>query len=365
MKKIQLLSITMILMLCASSTRAQRIFELMETDRVNLKEVQDEAASYFAKVGTGKGTGYKLFKRWEYHAKLDLQEDGSILSKEAHAATIRSSKNMASRSAKTISQNNWTELGPLSMSRSDNGNSNSPGIGRITAIYVEPINQQLIYIGSPGGGLWKSTNGGNSWTPLGDQFDSMSIWSIELDPTNSNIVYIGDITGQLLKSTDAGLSFTELFDGRGALRDILINPNNTDEIYIALPSEGLYHTTNGGSSWTKVIDDNIEDVLFKPGSTSTIYACGNDFYKSTDNGTSFTKINNGILDSDRMKLAVSPADSNYVYIVQKGDAGFGYLYLSTDSGDSFTVQSDASDGDYVGKQSYRDMAITVSDTDIN
>lgn len=364
MKEVQLFIITILFTLCSNTIGAQRIFELMEIDGVNLKEVQDEAAIYFAEVGIGKGTGYKLFKRWEYHATLNLQDDGTILSKETNTAAIRSSKKTTSRSAKTISLSNWTELGPLAMER---GNGNSPGIGRITSIYVEPVNQQLIYVGSPGGGLWKSTNAGSSWTPLGDQFENMSIWAIEADPTNSNIIYIGNSTGELFKSTNGGLSFTELFNESGVLRDILINPNNTNDLYVTVVNDGLYHTTNGGSSWTKVISADIEDVMFKPGSTTTVYACGDDFYRSTNSGSSFTQITNGILDSARMKLAVSSDNGNYVYIVQKSSSisGFGYLYRSTNSGVNFTAQSVRSDIDYIGVQAGRDMAITISDTNSN
>ena len=364
MKKIQLISIAILLFLYSSSAQAQKIFELMETDGVNLKEAQDEAATYFSKVGTGKGTGYKLFKRWEYHAKLNLQEDGSLLTEEARAAAIKSSKIVSSRSAKTISQSNWSELGPLAMKNHSTG---TYGIGRITAIYVEPVNQQIIYIGSPGGGLWKSINGGDSWTPLGDQFENMKIWAIECDPSNVNTVYYGDALGQLRKSTDGGLTFSTLLDKNGKVRDILINPNNSKEIYVSFNADGIFRTTDGGNTWTEVLEDIVEDILFKPGSTSTIYACGNDFYRSTNGGTSFTKVSNGISVSSRMKMAVSPDNTNYVYIVQAAvDNGFGALYRSTDSGANFNIQSDETTvRDIVGKQSGRDMAITVSTTDIN
>ncbi|WP_081740450.1 T9SS type A sorting domain-containing protein [Aquimarina pacifica] len=368
MKKHNLINVRLFVLgltfLFSFSSYSQKIFDLMNQDGVNLKEVQDEAERYFSIVGKGKGTGYKLFKRWEYNALTELQSDGTIQS-VTKVAKARQSKKNTFVNSKAFSSSNWTELGPLTMTNGANGYA--PGIGRITAIYIEPVNQQIIYVGSPGGGLWKSVNGGNSWTPLGDQFDTMSIWSIQGDPINNNIVYIGDALGRLRKSTDGGLTFTTLLDVVGQLRDILINPSNTNEIYATLytGNVGLYRTTDGGNTWSQVISGTVEDVMFKPGSTSTIYACGTNFYKSTDGGNSFTQITNGIVASERMKMAVSTANSNYVYLVQKSGSSFGYLYRSTDSGSSFTIQSDASDGSFLGSQAGRDMAIAVSHTDIN
>jgi|GEM_PF-2715391 len=364
MKKIQLLIASSILLLFSTVLQAQRVFELMETAGVNLEEVQKEAAKYFATIEDNEDKGYLRFKRWEYHALTNLQANGTVLNNEDHAAVIKSSKKKGSTTAgKAISTSDWTALGPFAMTRTSQ--SYLPGAGRISAIYVEPVEQKIIYAGAPGGGLWKSSNAGNSWTPLGDQFENMYIYAIEGDPTNSDVVYVGNSQGQLQKSTDGGLNFDILLDESGILRTILIHPNDPNDIYVALEGNGLYHSTNGGDAWTRVIAADIEDVCYKPGSTTTVYACGDDFYRSTDSGTSFNQITNGIEASYRMKLAVSPANEDYVYIIQRGDSGFGYLYRSTDSGTSFTVQTDASAGDFVGFQSYSDMVVAVSDTNVD
>ena len=348
-------------LLSVSLSHGQDIIDMMNQDQVNLKEVQDEAKDYFSKVGTGKGSGYKLFKRWEYHAMTRLQEDGAVLSRAAIANELE--KTLQTNKAAAADLSNWTELGPLSWSNTSGYN---PGVGRITAIAVEPSSQQIIYAGSPGGGLWKSTNAGSSWSPLGDQFANMEIWAIAIDPNNTNTVYIGNSTGDLYKSTNAGASFSILMNqSSGRVTDILINPNNSSEIFAALRYNGLFKTTNGGSNWTEVITSNIEDVEYKPGSTTTVYACGDNFYRSTNSGSSFTQVSSGIQASERMKLAVSPANSNYVYIVQKKGGGFGYLYRSTNSGVSFTTQSDHTGTNYIGSQGSRDMAIAVSNTNIN
>ncbi|MEP5254194.1 MAG: T9SS type A sorting domain-containing protein [Winogradskyella arenosi] len=349
--------------LFTTSTYGQRIYDLMDQDGVNLEEVQQEAKTYFDSVGRGKGTGYKLFKRWEHHAYSKLQEDGTILSREATTKAIKESKiSLTNKSSNTYSASNWTEIGPLTIASGNSGTT--PGNGRLTAIYIEPVNQQLIYAGSPGGGLWKSINGGSSWSPIGDQFENMSIWSVTCDPSNTDVVYYGDQLGQVFKSTDGGANFTKILDETGAVLCILINPNDSNEIFASMKNKGLFHSTNGGTTWTQVITGGtIEDIKYKPGSTTTIYACGNDFYKSDNGGGSFTQITNGISYSGRMRLDVTPANNNYVYIAQAKGSGFGYLYKSTDSGNSFTIQTDrASSGDIVGVQASRNLVIAVSDT---
>lgn len=346
--------------LCSFTGRSQDIIDLMNQDNVVLEDVKQSADDYFSVIGTGQGTGYKLYKRWEHHAMTRLQPDGKVMSLEAMAAAVADTR--IEGDDRAISVSDWTELGPVAWTNTSGYN---PGVGRVTTIAVEPVSQNIIYVGSPGGGLWKSTNAGSSWTPLGDNFDNMEIWAIEFDPTNVNTVYVGNSAGDVYKTTNGGASFSLFYNQSSRVTDILINPTNTDEIYVALRYSGLFRTTNGGTTWTEVITAGIEDVMYKPGSTSVVYACGNDFYKSTTGGSSFTKITSGIVASERMKLAVSPANNNYVYIVQKQGGGFGYLYRSTNSGTSFTVRTDHTSGNYIGSQGSRDMAIAVSNTSIN
>ncbi|CAM1344713.1 VPS10 domain-containing protein [Tenacibaculum amylolyticum] len=355
-------------LLTTTTVKAQRVFELMNTEGVSLKEVQLEAEKYFKKVGQSH-SGYKTFKRWEYQALKNLQPDGTVMSQRDMTKASQKIMSLRNNSRQT-SPSNWKELGPLTISHAANGNHT--GIGRIIAIAVEPKKQQLIYAGSPGGGLWKSINAGNSWTPLGDQFDNMHIGAIAIHPIDKKTIYIGNGSGALMKSTDGGNSFQTLHSISRAINTILINPENVDDIYISSRHSGLFHSIDGGLNWTKVINEGIEDVLFKPGNTNTVYACGDNFFKSIDGGTSFTKKTTGIRASDRMKIAVSPASPNYVYILQKGGNHFGQLYRSTNSGENFVVRIDrAATGstswydDLIGQQAWRDMAIAVSNTNAN
>jgi photosystem II stability/assembly factor-like uncharacterized protein len=339
--------------------QGQDFIDQINQDHVDFEKVRKQTENYFDDVGRGKGSGYKLFKRWEYRAQSRTMADGKVVSSKTLAQVLKQSR--TSYQGKTAMAN-WSELGPLAWTNTAGYN---PGVGRITAVAVEPTSQQLIYVGSPGGGLWKTTNGGSSWTPLGDNFDNMDIWGISIDPSNNNIVYVGNSTGELYKSTNGGASFSLLMDQNfGRVFTILVHPTNSNIMHVAIRSNGLFRTTDGGANWTEVITVDIEDVAYKPGSTSTIYACGSNFYKSTNSGSSFTQISSGFESSQRMKLAVTPANSNYVYVVQRNGGQFGWLYKSTNSGTDFSVmQEHTSSTNYIGNQASRDMAIAVSNTD--
>lgn len=341
------------------SLSAQKILEMMDEDHVVFKDVQLEAQKYFDVNGTGKGSGYKLFKRWEWRNSHRVMEDGRVQSKSRLAKILD-----GTRSETKNGTSDWEQLGPTAWTT--NGGGYNPGVGRITAVAVEPVNQQVIYVGSPSGGLWKTTNGGVTWTPLGDQYSNMDIWAIAIDPNNNNTVYYGNGIGELWKSTNAGASFTLVDDlGSSRITTILIHPTNANIIHCALRYNGLFRTTNGGTSWTEVVLAGMEDVVYKPGSTTTMYACGSTFYKSTDGGATFSQITSGFQSTARMKLAVTPANSNYVYVCQSMGSGFGYLYRSTNSGTSFTTQVDHTTANYIGSQASRDMAVAVSTSNAN
>lgn len=351
--------------LSLSVSWSQEILEIISEDNVNYQQTVDDAEAYFDVAGRGKGTGYKLYQRWKSRAEARVMPDGRVLSAKVLAEVLANESRNAGSSRSAV----WNSLGPLAWT---NGGGYNPGVGRVTAIAVEPVNQQIIYIGSPGGGLWKSTNAGSSWLPLGDNFDNMEVWGIAIDPSNSNTMYYGNSTGELYKSTNGGTSFSNILDaGSGKIQTILIHPTNSNIMHVAVntsssSARGIWKTTDGGVNWTRVLTVTIEDILYKPGSTSEIYACGSSFYKSTNSGDAYTQITSGIASAQRMKIAVSPANSNYVYIVQRNSGQFGWFYRSTNSGVDFTVmQEHTTSTNYIGNQASRDMAITVSTTNVN
>ena len=185
MKK--LYSLLLVFSFASSSFAQQRIYQLMERTDLTLQEVETRAIRYFDSAGTGRGTGYKQFQRWLYERKFHTDENGNYISPQADWNNYQQSLPSLERNDFTAA-GNWIELGPWGWNRTGGWN---PGTGRITAIAVLPSNEQVIYVGSPGGGLWRTANGGTNWQPLTDNNSTwMSIFAITIDPINPNIIYV-------------------------------------------------------------------------------------------------------------------------------------------------------------------------------
>lgn len=364
----------LILLFIASTGFAQKWVDMMNDPDANYYDVVKEANLYFETHDKGKGSGWKQFKRWEYEMQFLIDADGKRIDGQLISNELEQFKALHKDLRTASVTSNWTELGPKSWNRTSSWN---PGVGRITCIAVNPADQNEIFVGSPGGGVWKTINGGSSWTCLTDNMTVLNIYSITIDPTNSNIIYVGSSGGGILKSTNGGSSFTSATSGvptSATTRRILVDPGNNN-IVLAATSTGIYRSSNGGTSWTQTSTASFNDMEFKPGNTSVVYASGNTFYKSTNNGQSFTQITNGIPTSGRSFISVTPANAEYVYMVQANGSEFGYLYRSTDGGTTFTTRVTgsaangtnyfgySSSGTQTGGQAWYDMAMCVSPVD--
>jgi hypothetical protein len=347
------------------------VFDIMERTDLSLQDAQQIAQRHFDTAGTGRGTGYKQFQRWLYEKKFHTDENGNYISMQTDWNNYRQS--LPSLTNNNLPDaGNWTELGPWGWNRTTSWN---PGTGRISAVAVLPSNEQVIYVGSPGGGLWKTTNGGGNWQPLTDNNSTwMSIFAITIDPTNQNTIYVGTNGSGILKSTNAGATLAQAGAGPGGnVRKILIHPSSPNIVF-ATATNGIWRSTNSGASWTQVHAGSKEDIEFKPGDVNIMYASGTDVYRSVDNGITWTQVTAamGITNAGRTLVAVSAANPNYVYAVQASGSLFGRLYKSTDAGLTFTtvvVGSPASGTNYFGYettgagtsgQATYDMALDVS-----
>jgi hypothetical protein len=334
-----------------------------------------------------KGSGYKPFKRWENKYENQLNDDGTIITPQQLWAAWQE-KNISKQSKNTNSimalpPSNWQPVGPFTHT---NTGSWSSGQGRTSAVAIDPFNSNIIYVGTPAGGIWKSTNSGSTWTPLSDQLPQIGVSGIAIDHTNSNTIFIsiGDKDASdtysigVLKSTDGGLNWGTtglVFAGTGnQAGDLIMHPTN-NQILLCATSAGLYKTTDGGTTWTNEQNGDFSQgsVRFKPNDPTVVYATGYNtsgfkFYKSTNTGDTFTNITTGLSDVDsttRMILDVTPADNTYVYVLSISNSatlnGLNGIYRSTDSGDSFTATQTSTDILESGQGGY-DLALGVSDT---
>lgn len=335
--------------------------DMMKDPTVNFYEVQNAFNVYFKNREKGKGSGWKQFKRWEWFMEPRLYPSGNRLNHpQLWNEMMTFYDEYPLNNFRTESQ--WEPMGPAT-SVNVTGHWN-PGLGRINVIARDPFDENILYIGAPSGGLWKTTNEGADWTVLTDNLPVLGVSAIAIHPTNTDIIYIG--TGDkdasdnysigVLKSTDGGVNWevTGLDWNIGQNRTIaklIINPENPD-ILFAATTVGIFKTVDAGENWYNVKSGDIDDIEFKPGDANTVFACTQSFFRSTDGGENFTQTS-GVPTSSRVQIAVTEANPDYVYF-------FSYqsgIYRSNDSGLSFTKQSSQPNQ---GSQGWYDLAFAVS-----
>ncbi len=291
----------------------------------------------------------------------------------------------------------WTNIGPAPMKNSTIGQQTVDVSGRVTALAVDPHNSNVVYLGAAQGGLWKTTNGGNSWAPLTDDQASLAVGAIAIDPRHPNTIYVG--TGEpspgqdnyygagILKSTDGGHSWQRLgidqFNGLGII-SILIDPTNTNVLYAAssrsgiagsvMPVRGVWKSTNGGASWTALLTCEkcygASDLVMDVHHPTTLYAA---FWmygilKSTDGGLHWTRLANGLPSSSflRIELAIGTSNPSVLYAgyhyVKQGKYDGALVFKTTDGGSSW---SQVRAPNYCGTQCWYDNVIAVDPTDVN
>lgn len=358
------------------SYQLHEIYEMMEDPSANFYDVQAAANAYFEGTSKGRGTGYKQFKRWEAEMQYWIDEQGNRLDpRKIYEENEKFRKENAIAKGQQTMASTWIEMGPDYWNKTS---SWAPGLGRIDAVEVDPGNLNHILIGSPEGGVWKTTDGGATWKSLTDGLAYMKIGDVAIDPTNPNTYYIGTLGAGMLKSTDGGVTLTQINSGfttSSTVKKIIVDPTNSNNVLMAT-SGGVYRSTNGGSSWTKSSSTSVYDIEFKPGDPTVVYSCGTGFYRSTNSGATFTAVT-GFQYSSAMRLAVTAANPSVVYVVQCNGSVFGAVYKSTNSGQSFTTQvtGNSANGtnyfgyspngtDNSGQGSYN-IDITVSPTDEN
>lgn len=351
-----------------SATSQVQDYQLMiDQGTYSVEEIVSAGEAFFENRDKGKGSGYKQFKRWEYNAKRLMNEDGFLptISERMQALEEYNTYLNDSAQQRPSLSDTWTELGPTYINQTSGWN---PGVGRITGIAVDRTNTDHIIVGANTGGVWRSFDGGQSWTPLNDFFTNLSVYSVAIDPQDSNTYFFGSSSGIIFKSTDSGATWTQIADMSNSLiNKILIHPSDSEIMFASSQNAGVYGSRDGGVSWQSLITGGRGyDVEFKPGDQNTVYASGSGFFKSVDGGITFTNVS-GFTSGAKM-IGVSAADPEIVYVLEANGGIFGGFYKSTNSGDSFSELNHAGKN-YFGYsttaqddrgQAPRDMDIAVS-----
>jgi len=355
----------------SNTSYSQEYLWMIDAGTFKVEEVQQSAEAYFQDRPKGKGSGYKQYKRWEYLALRMMNEEGYVAFSETYIQELERFNAQLNTNAnnRAMLNDNWEEMGPVSWNATSSWN---PGVGRITSISINETDENHIIVGAETGGVWKTLDGGQNWTPLTDYFSNLSVYATAIDPTDSNTYFFGSTNGRIYKSTDAGATWNFLGTaGALLINKIVIHPTNVNIMFASGQNVGVYRSTDGGISWTNVISDNRGyDIEFKPGDVNTVYASGNLFHKSTDGGVTFTTIS-GFDNTGAKMIGVSANNPDVVYVVEANGNIFGAFYTSLDSGSTFT-KLDHGTNNYFGYslladdtsgQAPRDMDIAVNPND--
>ncbi len=292
----------------------------------------------------------------------------------------------------------WFATGPAAL---DSNGSNGMVSGRVTAIATDPTDASTYYVAAAGGGLWKTTNGGTSYSALTDGQPNTAMGAVAVAPSNHQIVWAG--TGEannsadsragsgLLKSTDGGANWLVIpgpSNGfvRYSVSKIVIDPTNANTVYVGFNfgvngfsgNVGVWKTTDGGTTWALVLTGFISDISINPSTPQTVYAAGgyafgtssNGVYKTTNGGTNWALVGSSLPSGSgtgRFAIALAPSAPNtlYVSIARNGTGGYGLLgmYKTTDGGTTWAQLANAPN--YLRSQGWYNHTLAVNPANAN
>jgi photosystem II stability/assembly factor-like uncharacterized protein len=275
----------------------------------------------------------------------------------------------------------WTERGP----------ANVPGRTRGLVVFPTDPNKNTWLAGSSGGGIWKTTNGGQTWINKSPDFPTLAVATLAQCETSPSIIYAGTgeyiasagtaINGNgIFKSTDSGETWTQLPSTANnvdfiSITRIIVNPNNPNLVLACSApntwgefSSTIMRSTDGGTSWTKVFNVTqggaIEQLIATPGNFNIMYASqrGIGVLKSIDAGQTWSLSNSGMSVSGRVELSISPVNTNRIFASAQGglSASGADLYVTDDAGATWSLVNVAISTayiDFLGGQGWYDNTI--------
>jgi len=318
-----------------------------------------------------RGTGWNPLQRalwFVEQRRVDGRDPAPGARWEAWQETRSRSAGIAPRAA-------WFEIGPVNLS------------GRILSLAFDPNDAATVYVGSASGGLWKSTDGGDTWTTTTEELPTLAIGGVCVSPLDSNVVLIATGEGTpnsdrvggvgILKSTDAGqtwatTSLTYAVDSYSGFHCLEANP--VTGTLLAGANDGLWRSTDEGDNWTRIQTGDFWDVKWKPG-TNRVYAVGGGYYGggnsvqvSTDDGASWSNLTSGLPSASQIgksKIALCASIPTTVYLHLSSSATYETLgiYRSTNDGASWSVRN--SSQNIGGGQAWYNLTLAVDPDNSN
>lgn len=398
-------------LICSMSlpSSAQKFFSKEAQRPLSFTDMQRQFDAWKNTRDVLQEKNWKYFKRWEMDMQMHTDAKGNPVDPAIYINEMtRVAKEKKSSSSSRFMSAGWSPSGPNAVPNNLTGYMEN-GIGRINCIAFHPSDPSTYFIGVAQGGVWKTTDNGQSWIPLTDDLPILRISDISIDPNNTNVMYIsvGDfeyidfglrLNGKkrnthyglgVYKTTDGGstwqptgLSF-QLTNGDASLiRKVLVQPSNSNHL-VACGSSGMYTSTDAGATWSHPMDSLFWDLVQDPVHPDVLYAAtgwlanantGNAaIYKSTDFGNTWIMLTTGIPPTgtvQRLKLAIAPSDPNTVYAVAVDiDSGLEGIYKTTDGGTVWNYSNpgvnvlQGGDGTSGGGQGTYDLGLVVDATD--
>jgi photosystem II stability/assembly factor-like uncharacterized protein len=230
------------------------------------------------------------------------------------------------------------------------------GMGRTKHVAFHPTDPFTMWVGTPDGGLWKTTDWGGTWTALGDGLPYLPVSVILVDYQNPETMYIslGDKGGWWMwnlgvyKSTDGGQSGLDwTLPQENVIYNMIMSPSDPQTIFVA-SNRGIFRTTDGGANWTNLRAGEYTDIEFQPGKPSTIYAAHHNYWgtsqlvKSVDGGETWLQTSDFQVSQNDIRLAANPLMPNWIAVhFSNGHK----LLLSKDGGYTFK-ENTAPDDDW-------------------
>ncbi len=337
--------------------------QLMYSDDPDVSEVIDQYNKYYKQNPFIKNIHTQNYKRWARAAEKHLTEKAKIRFKTQSEEEVYFEKLKAKASQKSM-MNTWESIGPFETYKNGTTTPYS-NHANVYSIDQALYNSQKLVCGTESGGVFLTTDKGANWNLVSkNEVFSNGITAVALHPTQQNTIYISG-NSRIYRSTDNGASWSENFFVGDGVDEIKFDPNDDMHIFLAA-ANGLYESIDGGSNWTQIFSDRIWDIDFHPTNSNIIYILKSnpslvktEFYKSTDNGSSWTNMTNGWyvpqVISEAVenggKIGVSPNDPNRVYAAligssKAGDNGWIGIYRSDNEGNAWTLPSGQIGGPY-------------------
>ncbi len=326
---------------------------------------------------------YEKFKRWEWYWETRVTPGTGAFPKTTAWDVFKQYMVSQPKDIQKNSAGNWVSIGPVQTL------GGYHGLGRVNCVAFSPVDTNTLYVGTASGGVWKTTDLGGHWTPLGDFNMALGVADIVVENHGGqDIVYLG--TGDkdhwdtysigVLKSLDGGQTWkktglTWKQSDYGMVYDILKDPNDDNTLWVST-NKGLYKTTDGGDTFNMIDDHHFRDIEFQPGSNTNMYAgdsWGGIFY-STDAGSSWTQVvDKSANNAGRVAIAVSADSANVVYgLIVASDNGLYGVYRSNNYGRTFKMVEDTINllgwdckGDDTGGQGWYDLVLVADPHNAN